>query len=297
MLNINNDFSTTVSGKWILAGEHAVVRGGPAILFPLKAYQLSLSFLSGSSPFSLHLDGLLNYQHQKTIEHLLHYALTLLKQAKLPEGKLTITNLIPISSGLGASAALCTALTEWFIHLGWVSTNKLIDFARQLEDLFHGESSGADIAVTASRRPIYFVRNKLIESFVPSWQPKWYLSHSGQVSSTADCLKKVAHLFQTHPEKAQHADELMKSSVLMAKHALTLNSQVGLPLLKEAIEQSCSAFNQWGLVNTQLNLTMSSLMKAGALATKPTGSGDGGYILSLWPHQAKPQNVNEFIPL
>ncbi|MFI4919641.1 MAG: mevalonate kinase, partial [Legionellales bacterium] len=38
------DFETTTFGKWILAGEHAVVRGHEALVFPIKEKQLHLQY-------------------------------------------------------------------------------------------------------------------------------------------------------------------------------------------------------------------------------------------------------------
>lgn len=289
-------YSVTVGGKWILAGEHTVIRGGPAILFPLSAYGLTLQFTPQKMGFALQLEGLLQAQHESMIVSVMTQALSLLKKTSLPSGTLRIRNTIPISAGLGASAALCTALSKWFIHTGYLLPDELIHFARSLEDSFHGESSGADIAVTAMEEGIVFVRGKTPEVFVPSWKPCCYLSYSGTSSSTAECLKKVAKVFQDQPVLAKATDENMKASVAMAKHALSIAPRQGLPLLKEAIEQACSAFAAWGLVNENVNHEMNQLMKEGALAVKPTGSGDGGYILSLW---LKPpvSTAKDLIPL
>src|SRR4051794_8275736 len=47
-------FSTRTFGKWILAGEHAVLRGSPALAFPLTARSLELEFEPGNA--NLHVD-------------------------------------------------------------------------------------------------------------------------------------------------------------------------------------------------------------------------------------------------
>ena len=39
-----SDFEVKVSGKWILAGEHSVLRGGRAIVFPLNSRYLKLKY-------------------------------------------------------------------------------------------------------------------------------------------------------------------------------------------------------------------------------------------------------------
>lgn len=296
MTNQKNIFHTTVSGKWILAGEHAVIRGAPAILFPLPSFTLSLRYRPNEHPWHIELLGNLSDSHLKTIQQVITHGFALIKREPLTTGTLFIENHIPFGSGLGASAALCTAISEWFAHAHWIPHNELIEFARQLENLFHGESSGADIAVTATQHSIYFVRNQLLEPFTPAWKPNWYLSYCGQQSATADCLKTVSSLWKENPEKAKEIDEAMKSSVSLAKHALSLSQSAGLPLLKEAIEQAASAFSQWNLVSLSLRQHMDELMKAGALAVKPTGSGNGGYVLSLWPNEVTP-NFAQLLPL
>ena len=39
---MSSDFQTTTYGKWILAGEHAVIRGHGALVFPVHNKKLTL---------------------------------------------------------------------------------------------------------------------------------------------------------------------------------------------------------------------------------------------------------------
>ena len=44
MSSSNIPYQTTTHGKWILAGEHAVIRGHGALVFPLPDKTLTLSY-------------------------------------------------------------------------------------------------------------------------------------------------------------------------------------------------------------------------------------------------------------
>jgi mevalonate kinase len=52
--------------------------------------------------------------------------------------------------------------------------------------------------------------------------------------------------------------------------------------LAESIKKAKSCFKRWGLAEGKIAQHMQMLQKHGALAVKPTGAGDGGYVLSLW---------------
>jgi mevalonate kinase len=58
----------------------------------------------------------------------------------------------------------------------------------------------------------------------------------------------------------------------------------------EALNLAQSCFLDWGLVPNEAQKHIDVLSKAGALCSKMTGSGGGGYILSLWPRE---YNLNQ----
>lgn len=293
-----HDFYSQAHAKWILAGEHAVVRGYSALVFPMHAKTMTLQYQDTGLALSADFDGEqgddLHLLFWSVIEHGLKHIHRDLNQVT---GHFVISNNIPIGSGLGASAALCLNVGRWFAWKQWIRADDLFDFAKHLEDLFHGKSSGLDLAGSLYDTGIYFSPQSdypLIEPITTVWQPHWYLSFSGQIGITSHCVRKVQQMHQQTPELALQLDKEMEACVLLAKKALETQQTQGLPLLIESINHANACFSAWGLMSSTIENHINELTTAGAIATKPTGSGDGGYVLSLWK-EPPPSAVN--IPL
>jgi len=278
-----SDYKGVTHAKWILAGEHAVLRGHPALVFPVPSLTLTLEYHAGAEAVHADFAGSAGADTHLLFWSVLEQGLEWVGQ-NLSEvtGHFQLTSYIPIGAGMGASAALCAGIAKWLSAQGFMREDEIFGFAQRLENLFHSESSGVDIAGTLATQGTEFTRPQHLTPLTLQWQPQWFLSASGQVGITAHCVNKVKELWQRDPVLADSIDQTMAKSVKLAKQALAVPLEQGLPQLVESIELARSCFQQWHLISDNVAHHSELLMKAGALATKPTGSGDGGYILSLW---------------
>lgn len=285
-------------GKWILAGEHAVLRGHPALVFPLKSLSMKLEFLEGNSPLEIGLEGRKGQELKLLVSGIFEAAVERLGRPRSElTGKMTLKSDLPLGAGLGASAALCSLVTLWCVHRGWLPDADKYDFARSLEDLFHGESSGVDVAVALSQEGLRFVRGGERKAILPLWQPALYLSYCGQRGVTSECVQKVKALWNENTPWAKSIDERMAKAVGMAEEALcSVLPDIRLGMLAEAMGMAGSCFVDWDLVDGSLRDHLHELRAAGAIAVKPTGSGGGGYVLSLWKDQPKSSLADRLIP-
>lgn len=284
------NFETMTTGKWIMIGEHAVLRGSPALVFPLSSATMHFRFTpSAKGDITLKLSG----PHGPELELLFWGVLekacsmTGLHRSEL-SGEVEIESRIPVGAGMGASAAFCVAVARWFSVEGYVKESDIENFGRQLEDLFHGESSGLDIAVVHGGKPIRFTRAGERKQLNLMWTPKCFLSYSGQRGVTRDCVNQVKELGAKDPARGLQLDHQMMDAVALAEFALGLPEQDGLPQLEKALSQAAACFSEWGLIDRLSESKIKDLRSRGARVVKPTGSGGGGYLLSLWKDEPAP---------
>lgn len=291
------DFSCKSFGKWILAGEHAVLRGVPALVFPIQSRALELHYSRGENPLELRLIGDHGKDLQLLIWGVLEKACELKKISRSAlKGTLLLESSIPVGAGMGASAALCVALTRWLGFLGYVEESEYYEFARNLENLFHGESSGVDIAVALSGEGLRFVRDGERKPVTLAWKPRWYISYSGKRGVTVDAVNKVKDLILQDPAKGEMLDQQMAQAVALSERALKMEEPQGLVELKKALELAGDCFEQWGLNEGAPAAHLRWLKEKGAVAVKPTGSGGGGYVLSLWSQEPPEEVLSQLIP-
>ena len=299
-------FQVRVHGKWILAGEHAVLRGSPAIAFPVYGKALSLSWdntpLSGQDrPFRAEFRGDRGQEFQLLFSGVFDRALEILGRSadtSLKRGEFVVESTLPVGAGLGASAALSVAVGRWFQAQGLIEASRLFEFCREIENLFHGESSGVDVAVAIENRGLLFSRGAGYEAFDPMWNPTWYISYSGARGITSECVNKVKDLIARDPALGARLDGHMREAVTMAHESLLSTSFAsGFEALAESIRLARSCFEGWGLTGGELGRHMRWLEESGATAVKPTGSGGGGFALSLWRERPASEIERQLIPV
>lgn len=288
----NNQWLTP--SKWILAGEHTVLRGGEALVFPLFAKSMRWSFQATNESFKITYSGETASEIEMIFGFVLEKACEIAGiERKSLKGNLQIDSQILLGMGLGASASLAVGIAHLFNSNLNLNLNE-IDFAQKIENYFHGESSGVDVAVVFHQKPLVFKRNFPCLIMEKYNLPLLTLSHCGRRGPTKDCVEKVKELFITNKSKAETIDRRMSESVETFKKLIQDGDR---KIWIDTLEKAHSCFEDWDLVPTEAQNHIALLKSQGAKACKMTGSGGGGYILSLWDQRSDFERINSIIPL
>ena len=281
---MNKKINIKVCGKWILAGEYAVLKSYPALVFPFASQFIELAYQKGKTDHLIIADI-----ERSFFESVLDQALQGISKNRLDiKGIIKINFRIVFGAGMGASAVICVLIGRLFHYLNWLKEEELFYFCHSLENSLHGQSSGVDIAAVLTGKPILYQYKKdnkqapQIQVFQPLWRPFIFLSYSGKGGSTRVNIKKIKLFWEREPERADTLNRQMAQAVLKAKEGLTRDKDKGLISLIKAFSLAEECFSEWNLIGKDMKEHIVFLKQQGALAVKPTGSGSGGCVLSLW---------------
>lgn len=277
-------------GKAILLGEHAVVHAQPAVAIPLFSKHVKVSIepqilaptgkIRVISPV-LELDQELdNLPENHPVFQSVQLTLAELKVLHKPSCNLQISSTLPLSSGLGSSAALAVAtsraLSEFLGHpLDPEAVNRI---AFQCETHVHGKPSGIDNTVITYEKPILFQKGKEVEFLEPGCIFTFVLADSGVRKSTWMTVANLAKELQDNPARIQPMLEEIGQLALQGKNALVDGN---LANLAKAINRNQEILQTLELSCPELDHLIKKAIEAGALAAKLTGGGKGGHMLAL----------------
>lgn len=284
--------AASACAKLILLGEHAVVYGEPALAIPFSGLRARAAVEAwiGAPAGKIHIfardldldEDWSELPENNLIRNALSLVLTELGIERLPTCKLQISTEIPISAGLGASAALAVAVMRAFsAFLGHpLGTERLNALAYKSETLMHGTPSGIDNTVVVYEQPILFARPQGFQVIHPLENLHFLIADSGVKKATALTVSQLAQDYAQYPDEIGAIIRDIGQLSIEGVRALT---QGDLPALGEALNANQELLARLNLSCPELDTLVLAARTAGSLGAKLTGGGKGGHMLALVP--------------
>jgi mevalonate kinase len=280
----------TAPGKIILTGEHAVVYHRPAIAAPVRSVEakayLKTSEKGSNGQIWISAPQIKENRWLREIPQgdPLREAIQLLKNHLIPEDHpplhLSLESSIPISGGMGSSAALATSILRamaGYQNLD-LTIEEQIELAFAAEILFHGTPSGIDNTVVVLNQLVFFQRD---QSPIPIHLSKPFhllIADSGQISQTATAVGNVQDLWHRKPELCE---DLFDSIAEISHNAKASLERGDLQTLGVCFDENQEKLERLRVSSPKLDELILTARKAGALGAKLSGGGMGGNLIAL----------------
>jgi mevalonate kinase len=278
-------------GKVILLGEHAVVYGVPAIAVGIDRGVRAQAFPLDSGPSRLHVRGW-NLTVVDDDSHDLGRAFRALldaARAATPSFRphsVDVEAHLPPGGGLGCSAAMGVAIARALEpRLGPAAIQ---DRAMVWEQVFHGNPSGVDAAVSARGGCVLFRKGSKLEPVRSRGAIHLCIGNTGTASSTKSMVEAVARLRARKPDAVDKSFEAIRALVHSARLAIEAGDRQTLGRLMD-INQSL--LGDIVVSTPEIEELCRVARVSGALGAKLTGAGGGGSVVALVPTQAVAEAV------
>ena len=277
-------------GKVILFGEHFVVYGLPAIAAAIG--DNTIATIEKSDRFCL-IDNrpeTPGYKKEKAgqREESTKKILEFMKiDTKTNPIKITLGGNLLAASGVGASAASCTAIARAlsvFFKLN-LSDEKINEIAYEGEKGYHGTPSGIDNACSTFGGLIWYRKNlngepNLIEKIKPKQPIGIVMGNTSITSDTKKAVAEVAERKKNNPERFNKIFDEYEQIAVAARKAL---ESFDLKKVGDLMNKNQLLLKEIGVSCSELDFLVELALSNGAYGAKLTGTGKGGYMVALTP--------------
>jgi mevalonate kinase len=270
------------AGKVILLGEHSVVYGYPALAGPLS-YGVTARGARAKKP-QLALPDTLTRAQRSLLTQAFQRAAELCGN---PGVKVSVESELPLSMGLGSSAALAVACVRLLLKASErkETPREVARLAMEMEREFHGTPSGVDHTTSAEEQLILYKRlpnqsaGRLRAVKCP--RPlKVLVALAGERSPTK---KTVGALRERQARWPARYGRLFQQMGAVATEGAKAVEAGDLEALGDAMNVNQGLLSALGLSSPPLENMVYRLRSLGALGAKLTGAGgDGGAVIGLF---------------
>lgn len=274
-------------GKIILFGEHAVVYKRPALAVPVNQVHVEVEVSDSTQPGIWIYAPIIDLQAELSTlppDHAIASVILKLFQhlgiSPHPNLSLTINSTIPVAAGLGSGAAVSVALVRALsLAFSRPLTNAQINqLVFEIEKLHHGTPSGIDNTVITYNMPVYYIKDKPIETFKCGKPFTIVIGDTGVPAPTKESVGDLRRLWLRDPNRFETIFDEVAQISSMARHLI----ETGRPeLLGELMDHNHEFLQQMTVSSPELDVLVAAARKAGALGAKLSGGGRGGNMIAL----------------
>ena len=284
-------------GKVILFGEHFVVYGIPSIVSAI-AMKTEATVKERDKPgwdLKDERPATPGYKEEK-LEQQKDSINRVLKAAGVDTSKkgldIWIGGDLLAASGVGASAASCTALARALnstFDLGFDDA-KINELAYEGEKGYHGNPSGIDNTAATYGGLLWFIRDEknVIERIKTKEPVEIVMGNTGIVADTKAAVAGVKEKKEKDPELY---DEIFVDALDIVMQARVALENSDMETIGELMDQNHQLLQEIGVSHEKLDFLVELAREKGAWGAKMTGGGLGGYMVALTPGKELQEEV------
>jgi len=272
-------------GKIILFGEHFVVHGATAIALGIS--NKSIIKIEKSEENEIITDFPVMPNLSKNAIEAVERAIGIKEKFKVYfDGNL------PITGGLGSSAAFCVALARAFSSYYNLNLNneKINEIANQGEKVFHGNPSGIDNTVATFGGAIKYKKGVGFEHIKLNKEFFVVIGITGKHSPTKKMVEKVSEYKKNNDYEFNNMMEEIENIILQGEKAL---KDGNLEKIAELMNENQILLNKIGVSDKLNDKLIKEMLSNGALGAKLTGGGGGGCCIAIAKNENHAKKILE----